>query len=152
MFLLPSLPIQPSPLNSGYVYPKTPLTLLHKTELAISTHLLPKSWPPPGFPVAVNGTTSHLASQVRNISLLDTCLSLVHCVQSIKTWWFYPLSLSQMHLLLTSPHHPSPHNSLFFISALFFFTHHMISLFTCCSGISTWLDSKLHRDRIPPGR
>lgn len=112
----------------------------------------PKSRPPPVFPVAINGTTIHLVSQVRNIGLLDTCLFPVHYVQSIKTWWFYPLNLSQMHLPLTSPHHPSPHNSLFFISVLFSFTHHMISLFACCSCISTWLDSKLPRDRILASR
>lgn len=48
MFLLPNLPIQP--LNSGYVYPTTPLTLLCKTKLAKSTHLLPQILTSSRFP------------------------------------------------------------------------------------------------------
>lgn len=159
MFLPPKLPIQPSSLNSGCVYPTTSLTLpcdyhkkMSKTKIAINTHLLPQIWASSSFPCGnkwhhhVFGFTSQKYG-----SHMHTCRSLIHHVQPIKAWLFYPLNLSRTHPLLTFPHHTTPQNSLFFISALFFFTHRMISLFVCCSRISTWLDSKLHRDRIVPG-
>lgn len=132
MFLTPTLPIQPSALNSRCVNPTTSLTLPHdylkgmsKTQLAIPTYLPPKNlglfqcslcqWP-------------SIWLHKPEIWELDAFLSLVHHVQSITASFYALKSLTNLFpSYISLP--PDSQNSLFLFSALFFFAQHMISLF-----------------------
>lgn len=137
MFLLPNLPIQPSPLNSGYVYPTTPLTLLSKAKLAISTHLLPQIQASSRFPCGSkwhhhpSGSTSQKYQSPGHLPLPGPLCPIHQDLMILP-----PKSLTNASASHISPPPLSPTHCS---SSLLYSSLHtnVISLFTCCSGIST---------------